>query len=495
MASKLAAAKIAAWSGVRAVIASARAPSVVADALAGRPSARRSRRARNGCRAASSGSRSRKASEGRIVVDAGARARARRRRASRCCPRACAASKGSSRPTPPVEIVDDAGAVFAKGLSRYAAALLRSVAGTPHRRPPRRVSRTKSSTATTSSCSVARCRTVSRRKHPDLTERSRGTLAAMTTRRGAGPAGQGGQPAARRRADLGQERRRCSPPPTCSLERAAEIQAANDADLDAARDGGHGRRSARPAAPHRRPARGHGQRAAHGRRLCPTRSARCSTAGRRPNGLEITRVRVPLGVIAIIYENRPNVTSDAAGPVREVGQRGDPARLVDRAALERRGRVGAARRARQARPARRRGDPRRRHRVRDRDRGHAAHRLRRLPDPAWRPVADPEHSRERDRAGDHRRRRQLPRLRRRGRRSRRGADDRRQRQDPAHERVQHAPSRWSCTRRSPTRSSRGSPTRCTSQGVELVGDAESATTLGARRSRQPTTTSAASSST
>jgi glutamate-5-semialdehyde dehydrogenase len=33
----------------------------------------------------------------------------------------------------------------------------------------------------------------------------------------------------------------------------------------------------------------------------------------RPNGLRIHRVRVPLGVIGIIYENRPNVTSDAAG--------------------------------------------------------------------------------------------------------------------------------------------------------------------------------------
>ena len=31
----------------------------------------------------------------------------------------------------------------------------------------------------------------------------------------------------------------------------------------------------------------------------------------RPNGLRIQRVRVPLGVIAIIYESRPNVTSDA----------------------------------------------------------------------------------------------------------------------------------------------------------------------------------------
>ena len=33
----------------------------------------------------------------------------------------------------------------------------------------------------------------------------------------------------------------------------------------------------------------------------------------RPNGLRISRVRVPLGAVAIIYESRPNVTSDAAG--------------------------------------------------------------------------------------------------------------------------------------------------------------------------------------
>jgi len=35
--------------------------------------------------------------------------------------------------------------------------------------------------------------------------------------------------------------------------------------------------------------------------------------GRRPNGLRIEKLRVPLGVVAVIYENRPNVTSDAAG--------------------------------------------------------------------------------------------------------------------------------------------------------------------------------------
>lgn len=39
----------------------------------------------------------------------------------------------------------------------------------------------------------------------------------------------------------------------------------------------------------------------------------------RPNGLEIARKRVPLGVIAIIYEARPNVTADAAGLALKTG--------------------------------------------------------------------------------------------------------------------------------------------------------------------------------
>ncbi|HNX28271.1 MAG TPA: glutamate-5-semialdehyde dehydrogenase [Syntrophomonadaceae bacterium] len=34
---------------------------------------------------------------------------------------------------------------------------------------------------------------------------------------------------------------------------------------------------------------------------------------RRPNGLEVGRIRTPIGVIGIIYESRPNVTADAAG--------------------------------------------------------------------------------------------------------------------------------------------------------------------------------------
>jgi len=35
-------------------------------------------------------------------------------------------------------------------------------------------------------------------------------------------------------------------------------------------------------------------------------------ASERPNGLELSRVRVPIGLIGIIYESRPNVTADAA---------------------------------------------------------------------------------------------------------------------------------------------------------------------------------------
>jgi glutamate-5-semialdehyde dehydrogenase len=39
----------------------------------------------------------------------------------------------------------------------------------------------------------------------------------------------------------------------------------------------------------------------------------------RPNGLQVGRVRVPLGVIGIIYEARPNVTVDAAGLALKAG--------------------------------------------------------------------------------------------------------------------------------------------------------------------------------
>jgi glutamate-5-semialdehyde dehydrogenase len=57
----------------------------------------------------------------------------------------------------------------------------------------------------------------------------------------------------------------------------------------------------------------------------------------RPNGLRVERVRVPLGVIGIIYENRPNVTSDAAGLCLKAGNatmlRGSSSAVASNAAI------------------------------------------------------------------------------------------------------------------------------------------------------------------
>ena len=57
----------------------------------------------------------------------------------------------------------------------------------------------------------------------------------------------------------------------------------------------------------------------------------------RPNGLRIQRVRVPLGVVAIIYESRPNVTSDAFGLCLKSGNaaflRGSAAALASNQAI------------------------------------------------------------------------------------------------------------------------------------------------------------------
>ena len=44
-----------------------------------------------------------------------------------------------------------------------------------------------------------------------------------------------------------------------------------------------------------------------------------SELAKRPTGIEVGRMRVPLGVIGIIYESRPNVTADAAGLCLKAG--------------------------------------------------------------------------------------------------------------------------------------------------------------------------------
>ena len=59
--------------------------------------------------------------------------------------------------------------------------------------------------------------------------------------------------------------------------------------------------------------------------------------GIRPNGLRVERVRVPLGVVGIIYENRPNVTSDAAALCLKAGNavllRGSSSALISNLAV------------------------------------------------------------------------------------------------------------------------------------------------------------------
>jgi glutamate-5-semialdehyde dehydrogenase len=66
----------------------------------------------------------------------------------------------------------------------------------------------------------------------------------------------------------------------------------------------------------------------------------------RPNGLRVERVRVPLGLVGIIYENRPNVTSDAAGLCLKSGNavllRGSGSAQASNAAICTRLRAGLA---------------------------------------------------------------------------------------------------------------------------------------------------------
>ena len=199
---------------------------------------------------------------------------------------------------------------------------------------------------------------------------------------------------------------------------------------------GRCRRRARPAAPAPGPGRRPWPTACARWPRCPTRSGEVIEGWVRPNGLRVARVRVPLGVIGVIYENRPNVTSDAAGLCLKAGNaaflRGSSSAIESNAADRR---LPARRRS--ARPAcprtpwRSSRTPAARRPSRS-----CSSRLHRLPDPAGRPGADRVAARARHGALRARRRRELPRLRRRRGRPRHGARPRRQRQDPALRRVQ-----------------------------------------------------------
>jgi glutamate-5-semialdehyde dehydrogenase len=96
------------------------------------------------------------------------------------------------------------------------------------------------------------------------------------------------------------------------LERACDdILAANEADIAAAREAGQTDTTVDRLAlnPRRVAAMAAGLR---GLAASPDCLGEVLDGWVRPNGLQIRRVRVPLGVVAVIYENRPNVTADAA---------------------------------------------------------------------------------------------------------------------------------------------------------------------------------------
>src|SRR5512146_984090 len=95
------------------------------------------------------------------------------------------------------------------------------------------------------------------------------------------------------------------------LRREKEILAANAADLAAARAAGQGDAYLdRLALDPRRP----GGIAATLREIAalPDPVGEVTASWRRPNGLEVRKVRIPLGVVLMVYEARPNVTVDAA---------------------------------------------------------------------------------------------------------------------------------------------------------------------------------------
>ena len=129
MASKLAAAKIATWSGVRAVIAKADRPDVLLDAIAGvagvgtvfvpKPHRLAARKLWIAFAVAP---------EGRVIVDAGARAALVERGVS-LLGAGVVAVVGAFEAGGAVEICDAHGSVFAKGLARHDAATSRSMAG------------------------------------------------------------------------------------------------------------------------------------------------------------------------------------------------------------------------------------------------------------------------------------------------------------------------------------------------------------------------------
>ena len=157
----------------------------------------------------------------------------------------------------------------------------------------------------------------------------------------------------------------------------------------------------------------------------------------RPTGIQVGRMRVPLGVVAIIYEARPNVTADAAGLCLKAGNaailRGGSEAIRSNQAIAACVREGL----RRCRAARDRGAGDRDHRPRRGRRADHHEGLRGRHRAARRQGPDRAHLQRGAHPGAQAPGRRLPRVHRRPRRPRQGHPHRRQRQDPALRHVQH----------------------------------------------------------
>ena len=241
-----------------------------------------------------------KPARGRIAVDDGA-ARVLRESGSSLLPVGIAAVEGEFEAGDAVEVAAD-GEVIGKGIADYSAA--RAVAGA--RDEERRGAR----------AAAAR----GRRGHPPrplrpALERPPATLVAMAvTTTTVAESCAAAKRAARALASASTEAKNAALEATARLleERSAEILEANAADLADERAAGLTRGAARPAGADAGAGRG------DGRRACGSVAALDDPVGEElerktlASGLDLRKVRVPLGVVAVVYEARPNVTIDCA---------------------------------------------------------------------------------------------------------------------------------------------------------------------------------------
>ena len=144
----------------------------------------------------------------------------------------------------------------------------------------------------------------------------------------------------------------CGARPRRSTRAPAEILEANARDVAAAPGLRPERRGDRPADARTRSGSTRWPGRSREVAALPDPVGEVVASSRRPNGLEVTQVRVPLGVIFMIYESRPNVTRRRRRALRQERQRGDPPRRQGGDPLQPRPAPRPRRRARPGRPAR-----------------------------------------------------------------------------------------------------------------------------------------------